>query len=135
MGGLAVLAALGAGGQTTGAKGALLTLLSQPFGFALLGMVAFGLLCLAVWRMAQSILNSDRLGNDRKGLVRRIGYGVSGATHAGLASPLEVFAAREGHALDLAHAHGKHFPGCVEGDFEAQTLVDGALTGSLAPRD
>ena len=65
MGGLAVLAALGAGGQTTGAKGALLTLLSQPFGFALLGMVAFGLLCLAVWRMAQSILNSDRLGNDR----------------------------------------------------------------------
>ena len=44
------------------------------------------------------------------------------------ASPLEVFAAREGHALDLAHAHGKHFPGCVEGDFEAQTLVDGALT-------
>ena len=52
---------------------------------ALLGMVAFGLLCLAVWRMAQSILNSDRLGNDRKALVRRIGYGVSGATHAGLA--------------------------------------------------
>ncbi len=72
-------------GPTTGAKGALLTLLSQPFGFALLGMVAFGLLCLAVWRMAQSILNSDRLGNDRKALVRRIGYGVSGATHAGLA--------------------------------------------------
>jgi ribonuclease BN (tRNA processing enzyme)/CheY-like chemotaxis protein len=44
------------------------------------------------------------------------------------ASPLEVFAAREGHALDLAHAHSKHFPGCVEGDFEAQTLVDDALT-------
>jgi hypothetical protein len=85
MGGLAVLAALGAGGQTTGAKGALLTLLSQPFGFALLGMVAFGLLCLTGWRMAQSILDSDRLGNDRKALVRRIGYGVSGATHAGLA--------------------------------------------------
>jgi len=40
------------------------------------------------------------------------------------ASPLEVFAAREGHALDLAHA----LPGCVEGDFEAQTLVDDALT-------
>ena len=59
--------------------------LSQPFGFALLGMVAFGLLCLAGWRMAQSISDSDRLGNDLKVSVRRIGYGVSAATHAGLA--------------------------------------------------
>ena len=85
MGGLAVLAALGAGGRTTGAKGALLALLSQPFGFALLGLVAFGLLCLASWRIAQSILDADRLGNKGKGLVRRIGYGVSGAVDAGLA--------------------------------------------------
>jgi hypothetical protein len=37
MGGLAVLAALGAGGRVTGAKGALVALLSQPFGFVLLG--------------------------------------------------------------------------------------------------
>jgi hypothetical protein len=37
MGGLAVLAALGAGGQTTGAKGALAALLSQPFGFCFAG--------------------------------------------------------------------------------------------------
>ena len=47
--------------QTTGPKAALLALLSQPFGFALLGLVAFGLLCFAVWRIAQSILDSDRL--------------------------------------------------------------------------
>ena len=40
MGGLAVLAALGAGGRVTGAKGALVALLSQPFGFVLLGIVA-----------------------------------------------------------------------------------------------
>ena len=43
------------------------------------------------------------------------------------AFPLEVFAAREGHALNLARAHDKH-PCCVEGDFQAQTLVDDALT-------
>jgi hypothetical protein len=85
MGGLAVLAALGAGGRTTGAKGALLSLLSQPFGFALLGLVAFGLLCLSGWRIAQSILDADRLGNEGNALVRRIGYGVSGAVDAGLA--------------------------------------------------
>jgi hypothetical protein len=85
MGGLAVLAALGAGGRTTGAKGALLALLSQPFGFALLGLVAFGLLCLSGWRIAQSILDADRLGNEGSALVRRIGYGVSGAVDAGFA--------------------------------------------------
>jgi DNA-binding response OmpR family regulator len=44
------------------------------------------------------------------------------------ASSLEVFAACEGQALDLARAHDKHPACCVEGDFEAQTLVDGALT-------
>jgi Domain of Unknown Function (DUF1206) len=85
MGGLAVLAALGAGGRVTGAKGALVALLSQPFGFALLGIVAFGLLCLTLWRIAQSLLDADRLGNHAKALVRRIGYGVSGAMDAGLA--------------------------------------------------
>jgi Domain of Unknown Function (DUF1206) len=70
--------ALGAGGRTTGAKGALFVLLSQPFGFALLGLVAFGLLCLSGWRIAQSVLNADRLGNKGKALVRRIGYAISG---------------------------------------------------------
>jgi hypothetical protein len=84
MGGLAVLAALGTRGQTTGAKGALLALLSQPFGFALLGLVAFGLLCFSGWRIAQSILDADRLGNEGKAVVRRIAYGVSGVVHAGL---------------------------------------------------
>jgi Domain of Unknown Function (DUF1206) len=58
---------------------------TQPFGFVLLGIVAFGLLCLTLWRIAQSILDADRVGNDAKALVRRIGYGVSGAVDAGLA--------------------------------------------------
>lgn len=42
------MAALGAGGRVTGAKGALVALLSQPFGFASLGVVAFGLALFAV---------------------------------------------------------------------------------------
>ena len=52
------------------------------------------------------------------------------------ASSLEVFAASEGHALNLARAHEKHFE-CWVGDFQAQTLVDPALTEpsvSLASR-
>jgi len=43
------------------------------------------------------------------------------------ASSLEVFAASEGYALNLARAHEKH-PVCCVGDFQAQTLVDLALT-------
>ena len=43
------------------------------------------------------------------------------------ASSLEVFAASEGHALNLVRAHEKHPESCV-GDFQAQTLVDPALT-------
>src|SRR5256886_15310521 len=84
MGGLAVLAALGAGGQTTGAKGGLAGLVSQPFGFALLGLVAFGLLCFSGWRIAQSILDADRLGDEGNALLRRRAYGVRGGGHAGL---------------------------------------------------
>jgi hypothetical protein len=107
MGGLAVLAALGAGGRTTGAKGALLALLSQPFGFALLGLVAFGLLCLSGWRIAQSILDADRLGNEGSALVRRIGYGVSGAVDAGLAffAISVIFGLKAARGSDEQSAH------------------------------
>src|SRR2546429_9542837 len=82
MGGLAVLAALGAGGQTTGAKGGLAALLSQPFGFALLGLVAFGLLCFSGWGIAQSIPSADRLGGEGNTLLLRVGYGVCGVGDA-----------------------------------------------------
>jgi DNA-binding response OmpR family regulator len=43
------------------------------------------------------------------------------------AASLEVFAASEGYALNLVRAHEKHAACCV-GDFQAQTLVDPALT-------
>ena len=45
------------------------------------------------------------------------------------ASSLEVFAAREGHALEPRTRSRVNISACcVEGDFEAQTLVDPALT-------
>jgi hypothetical protein len=66
VGGFAVLAAFGSGGRTTGTKGALYTLLTQPFGSALLAAVAVGLLCFALWRLLQAGLDADRLGTDGK---------------------------------------------------------------------
>ncbi len=89
VGGLAVLAALGRGGGTTDTKGALRTLLETPWGDALLGVIAAGLLGYAVWRFVQAVWDVDRHGRDAKGLAVRAGLLVSGVTHAGLA----VFAA------------------------------------------
>jgi putative ABC transport system substrate-binding protein len=48
-------------------------------------LVAFGLLCFSGWRIAQAILDPDRLSTEGKALVRRMAYGVSGVVHAGLA--------------------------------------------------
>lgn len=81
IGGLAILAALGEGGRTTDSKGALLTLLGQPFGQALLAIVAAGLLAYALWRMIQSIWDADRHGTDFKGLAVRAALLVSFVTH------------------------------------------------------
>ena len=73
VGGLAVLAALGGGGQTTDSKGALLTILQQPFGNVLLGLVALGLVGYAIWRLVQALMDTDHHGTDAKGLAIRGG--------------------------------------------------------------
>jgi Domain of Unknown Function (DUF1206) len=54
VGGLAVLAALGQGGQTTDTHGALTTLLTQPFGKVLLGLVALGLVAVGVYSLIEA---------------------------------------------------------------------------------
>lgn len=85
VGALAVLASLGRGGRSLDSDGALRTVLSQPFGHALLGLVAFGLVCFAIWRAAQAILDADRLGTEPKGLVRRGALAVGAVANAALA--------------------------------------------------
>jgi hypothetical protein len=85
VGGLAVLAALGQGGQTTDTEGALTTLLAQPFGKILLAMVAVGLIGYALWRVVQALADVDHHGTDPKGLAIRGGLLVSAVTHTLLA--------------------------------------------------
>jgi hypothetical protein len=85
VGGLAVLAAFGQGGQTTDTRGALLTLLGQPFGKVLLALVAVGLIGYALWRLAQALADVDHHGTDGKGLAIRSGLLVSAVTHVLLA--------------------------------------------------
>jgi hypothetical protein len=85
VGGLALQAALGSGGKTTDPQGALRTILQQPAGAFLLGVVALGLAGYALWRFAQAFLDAENKGRDAKGIVKRVGYGLSGVAYTALA--------------------------------------------------
>jgi hypothetical protein len=85
VGGLAVLAAVSPGGQTGGGRSALATVLDQPFGKVLLGIVALGLASFAAWRLIESITDADHRGASGKALAIRAGRLLSGAAYVGLA--------------------------------------------------
>lgn len=85
VGGLALLAAVTSGGETTGPRGALQVLLGQPFGRTLLSIVAAGLASFAVWRGVQVVFDPDRYGAAFKGIIARFGRLVSCIAHIGLA--------------------------------------------------
>ena len=85
VGGLAFLAAFGgSGGETTGTRGALHTVLAQPFGRTLLAIVAGGLASFALWRGIQAILDPDGYGRGVKGIVARGGRLISCIAHIAL---------------------------------------------------
>lgn len=87
---LALLAAIGPGGKATDAQGALQTLLNQPFGKPLLGVVAVGLFGYALWRLVDAVFNPERRENDAKGIGKRIAHAVNGLTYGALG----IFAVR-----------------------------------------
>ncbi|MGB3637205.1 MAG: DUF1206 domain-containing protein [Rivularia sp. (in: cyanobacteria)] len=82
---LAVKAAFGSGGKTTDTEGALKTIVQQPFGQILLGLVAFGLISYAMWRFVEAINDPENKGKDIKGIVTRLTYVANGLTYAALA--------------------------------------------------
>jgi hypothetical protein len=89
---LALLSAFAHGGEATGSKGALQSLLQQPLGHGLLALAAAGLLGFAVWRVLQALCDADGRGDGAKALLARLGQLFSAVVHLGLA----------GFALDLA---------------------------------
>jgi hypothetical protein len=82
---LAAQAAFGTGGQTTGGTGALRQIVEQPFGRWMLGLVAFGLVGYALWRLVQAVIDPDQKGSDAEGLGSRAGYAISGIIYGSLA--------------------------------------------------
>ncbi|RYY77307.1 MAG: DUF1206 domain-containing protein [Gammaproteobacteria bacterium] len=85
IGGLAILAALGEGGKTTDSKGAIVEILHQPFGTVLLVLLIVGLVGYVLWRLVQSIQDTDSHGTSAKGLVVRAGLMASAVSHGFLA--------------------------------------------------
>ncbi len=85
VGGLALFAAIGSGGRTGGSGGALRIVLEQPFGRVLLGLIAIGFACFALWRFLEATTDADRRGNEWKGLAIRGAHLIGGVIAVGLA--------------------------------------------------
>jgi hypothetical protein len=81
---LAARAALGVGGETTDNRGAIEALYRQPFGRALVGLVALGLFAYALWLFVAAALDPERKGADAKGAATRIISAMLGCTYAAL---------------------------------------------------
>ena len=94
---LATMTALGVGGEATGTQGAMRSIARQPFGTAMLSIVAFGLIAYVLWRWVQAITDADDKGTSAKGIALRVGYTGSGIVYAGLAYTAAriVFGARD----------------------------------------
>lgn len=82
IGALSLLAAFGSGGKTTGSKGALTTLVDEPWGVAILSLIALGLFGFTLWRGMEAFLDADGHGKDAKGMVIRGGLAASAVAHA-----------------------------------------------------
>jgi len=85
VGALALLAAIGSGGRTDGSRGALQTVLAQPFGRFWLILIALGLFGFCAWRILEALTDADRRGSDMKGWSVRAAHLISGIIYAGLA--------------------------------------------------
>lgn len=81
---LAVRLAIGDGGEATGAKGVVAYVAGLPFGKVLLGILAVGFAGLALYLIADGLLNLDARRDDWKGYAMRIGSLVSGAIYGAL---------------------------------------------------
>jgi uncharacterized protein DUF1206 len=80
---LAIKVAVHQGGKTTDREGALRTLADETSGKLLIGALALGFLCYAVWRFAQALFDRMREGDDLKGLGKRASYLGKGLLYLG----------------------------------------------------
>jgi hypothetical protein len=90
----AILSLTNRGGTITDTSGALRVVLTQPFGRALLVVLAVGLCGYAVWRLLDAVADPDRDGTSAAGTVTRIGNAVRGLVYGALG--IEAFRLLDG---------------------------------------
>lgn len=82
---LATQATLGSGGSMINQRGALRTILHQPFGRTMLVVAGVGLIGFGLWRLIQALLDpEDEHGTRPKELGRRAARLISGLAYGGL---------------------------------------------------
>ncbi len=81
---LTLLAALGWRGQKMDKSDAFKVIYEQPFGKALLIIIAISLFGYVTWRLFQAIRDIDNKGNDSKAILIRIGYAFSALIYLSL---------------------------------------------------
>ena len=84
IGWIAADAAFSPAERVEGSEGALGTILRQPFGKVLLGIMALGLAGYVLWKAVQALMDPEHKGGDAKGTAARIGYAISAVLYAGL---------------------------------------------------
>ncbi|SNZ17349.1 protein of unknown function [Terribacillus aidingensis] len=82
---LALLAALHVGGKTTNTGGMLQRVATFPFGNIILWLIGIGLIGYVCWVAILAIKDPNREGNGAKGIIIRIGYGVSAIIYGSIA--------------------------------------------------
>ena len=107
IGALAVLAAIGAGGETTGTTGAFQKMGEVSFGQPLLITIGVGLLGYALWRFVQAFMDTENKGAGVKGIAVRASYFAIGVVHAALAiSAFKLLSGDASGASDGDSTHG-----------------------------
>lgn len=86
MGILAFQAAWTWRGEARGSEGVFRTIASQPFGSALLFVVAVGLVSYVVWRFVQAIYDPEHNDSGFSAIARRLAYSTSGLIYGALAA-------------------------------------------------
>ncbi len=85
LGVLTAMAAFNEGGQKAGQGDALKFLYEQPFGKVMLAFLTLGLIGYVIWRFIQALRDPEGEGEDKKAIIKRIGYAVSGVLYGLLA--------------------------------------------------
>jgi hypothetical protein len=84
IGAIAAHAAFSPAESVQGPQGAMGTILEQPFGKVLLGIVALGLAGYVLWRTVQAVMDPEHRGGGFKRAAVRIGYAISALAYAAL---------------------------------------------------